>query len=262
MSLSLDESIHIHWQGEGQPLLLLHGWGMNGQVFEPFAQLLAERGFRVGRVDLPGFGRSAPLSDGLTLEGVSRALAPRLPEACVLVGWSLGGMAATRLALDCPERVSHLITLASSPCFSARDEWAGIKPRVLAGFAQALTQDLAGTLERFVALQAMGSASARKDTKAIRTLLSEAPEPDGESLAQGLAILKDVDLRPQLQSLSQPWLRLYGRLDALVPAESLPAMTALAPASEQVVLPKAAHAPFISHPKETLASIETFLGRV
>ncbi|TKB47629.1 pimeloyl-ACP methyl ester esterase BioH [Ferrimonas sediminicola] len=260
MSVSLDESIHLHWQGEGQALLLLHGWGMNGRVFDPFARLLAERGFRVGTVDLPGFGLSAPLEGGLSLEGLGDALLPHLPQGCVLAGWSLGGMVATQLALASPQRVSHLVTLASSPCFRARDGWPGIKPRVLEGFAQALNQDLTGTLERFVALQAMGSASARSDTKAIRALLTEAPEPDPQALAQGLEILRDADQRPALAGVRQPWLRIYGRLDALVPSDSLAPMARLTPESREAVLPKAAHAPFISHPQETADLIQSFLG--
>jgi pimeloyl-ACP methyl ester carboxylesterase len=46
--------------GEGQPVLALHGWGVNSTLIAPLAQRLAPLGYRVYAPDLPGFGRSAP----------------------------------------------------------------------------------------------------------------------------------------------------------------------------------------------------------
>ena len=60
------------------------------------------------------------------------------PDKAIWLGWSLGGLVASQIALTHPERVLALVTVASSPCFSARDEWPGIKPDVLAGFQQQL----------------------------------------------------------------------------------------------------------------------------
>ncbi|ESO54846.1 carboxylesterase BioH, partial [Salmonella enterica subsp. enterica serovar Newport str. VA_R100506907] len=40
-----------------------------------------------------------------------------------------------------PERVQALVTVASSPCFSAREGWPGIKPEILGGFQQQLSDD-------------------------------------------------------------------------------------------------------------------------
>jgi pimeloyl-[acyl-carrier protein] methyl ester esterase len=59
-----------------------------------------------------------------------------------------------------PERVQALVTVASSPCFSAQDAWPGIKPEVLAGFQQQLSEDFQRTVERFLALQTMGTETA------------------------------------------------------------------------------------------------------
>ncbi|SDK15283.1 carboxylesterase BioH (pimeloyl-CoA synthesis) [Ferrimonas sediminum] len=235
---------------------------MNAAVFAPFAELLAEQGFRVGLLDLPGFGDSAPLRDGLTVAGMAAAvthtLNDQLSAPCTLLGWSMGGLVATEVARQQQARVSHLVTLASSPCFEQRPQWPGIKPEVLAGFAAALELDFDGTLERFVALQAMGSRSARQDTRLIREALSKAQRPDEAALRQGLAVLQQADQRSLLAQLPTPWLRLYGRLDALVPASGIQLVDALAPESVSVILPKAAHAPFISHPQETLAALQQF----
>ncbi|WP_035415703.1 MULTISPECIES: pimeloyl-ACP methyl ester esterase BioH [Ferrimonas] len=262
LSLADPTPLSLTWQGQGHPIVLLHGWGMNAAVFAPFADLLAEQGFRVGLLDLPGFGLSPPLSDGLTVAGLAAAviqtLDDQLSAPCTLLGWSMGGLVATEVARHQPAQVSQLVTVASSPCFEQRPQWPGIKPEVLAGFAAALELDFDGTLDRFVALQAMGSRSARQDTRLIREALSKAQRPHEAALRQGLAVLQQVDQRASLPQVCLPWLRLYGRLDALVPASGVPLVDALAPQSVSVVLPKAAHAPFISHPQETLAALKQF----
>ena len=49
------------------------------------------------------------------------------------------------------------MTVASSPCFSTREAWPGIKPEVLAGFQHQLSEDFQRTVERFLALQTMGN---------------------------------------------------------------------------------------------------------
>ncbi|MFV2444426.1 alpha/beta fold hydrolase, partial [Escherichia coli] len=83
------------------------------------------------------------------------------PDKAIWLGWSLGALVARQSALTHPERVQALVTGASSPCFSARAEWPGIKPDVLAGVQQQLRDDLQRTVERFMALQTMGTETAR-----------------------------------------------------------------------------------------------------
>ena len=74
----------------------------------------------------------------------------------------------------------------------------------------------------------------------------------------GLEILKTADLRQALTSLEKPFLRLYGRLDGLVPRKIVPELDALWPQSESYLFAKAAHAPFISHPDEFCQVIREF----
>ena len=140
--------------------------------------------------------------------------------------------------------------MASSPCFSARDEWPGIKPDVLAGFQQQLSDDFQRTVERFLALQTMGTETARQDARALKKTVLALPMPEVDVLNGGLEILKTVDLRQPLQNVSMPFLRLYGYLEGLVPRKVVPMLDKLWPHSESYIFAKAAHAPFISHPAE------------
>ncbi|MBV7416282.1 pimeloyl-ACP methyl ester esterase BioH [Aeromonas sp. sif2433] len=253
-------SISVERFGQGPDLVLLHGWGMNGAVWHGIAQQLADH-YRVHLVDLPGFGNS-PLNDGsdYSLPWLAEQVASVLPERCHLLGWSLGGLVASQLALTHPERVQSLITVASSPCFMARDEWPGIAPKVLAGFNQMLAGDFKQTIERFLAIQAMGSEHARDDIRQLRHWLAERPAPQLAALEAGLGLLADVDLRDELTTLSLPWLRIYGRLDSLVPKAAIPLLNERYPHSRSLVLDKASHAPFISHPAQFIAMVREFIG--
>ena len=91
----------------------------------------------LARILLPGFGRSRGFG-ALSLADMAEVVLRQAPDKAIWLGWSLGGLVASQIALTHPERVLALVTVASSPCFSARDEWPGIKPDVLAGFQQQL----------------------------------------------------------------------------------------------------------------------------
>ncbi|MBL1379022.1 pimeloyl-ACP methyl ester esterase BioH [Zobellella iuensis] len=251
-------SVYVERRGRGPDLVLLHGWGMNGAVWQGLAERL-EADFRLHLVDLPGFGHSPALPPSAGLDNWAEAVSDGIPARSALLGWSLGGLIATHTALRTPERISGLITLASSPKFVAEADWPGIKPGVLAEFEQQLAEDHLQVVNRFLALQAMGSEHARDDIRRLRDSLARKPAPDAGALAAGLALLGEVDLRPQLAELRVPLLRLYGRLDGLVPSKAAALVDELAPNSLSHIEPKASHAPFISHPDATAERIRRFL---
>ena len=168
----------LYWQreGEGQDLVLIHGWGMNGAVWQQTVDALAPY-FRVHVVDLPGYGHSAD-SHGDSLEDIAEQVLADAPESAIWVGWSLGGLVATHIALNHPQRVTKLVTVASSPKFAAERPWRGIQPEVLAAFTEQLAQDFAATIERFMASQAMGSPTAKKDIKTLKQAVLSRPAPN------------------------------------------------------------------------------------
>ncbi|GHM54726.1 hypothetical protein ECZU51_33960 [Escherichia coli] len=160
---------NIWWQTKGQGnvhLVLLHGWGLNAEVWRCIDEELSSH-FTLHLVDLPGFGRSRGFG-AMSLADMAEAVLRQAPDKAIWLGWSLGGLVASQIALTHPERVQALVTVASSPCFSARDEWPGIKPDVLAGFQQQLSDDFQRTVERFLALQTMGTETARRDARALK----------------------------------------------------------------------------------------------
>ena len=249
----------IWWQtaGEGKrDLVLLHGWGLNAQVWDCIVPLLSAQ-FTLHLVDLPGYGRSRGFG-AMTLEEMAERVLAQAPAQALWLGWSLGGLVASRAALMAPERVTALVTVASSPCFSARDGWPGIKPEVLSGFQQQLSEDFHKTVERFLALQTMGTENARQDARRLKSAVLSLPMPSAEALNGGLEILKTTDLRAALTALHVPFLRLYGALDGLVPRKIAPLLDAQWPQSRSLIVEKAAHAPFISHPQAFCEALAGF----
>ncbi|MGK3224895.1 pimeloyl-ACP methyl ester esterase BioH [Enterobacter soli] len=253
----------LWWQTVGTGnchLVLLHGWGLNAEVWHCVSEELASH-FTLHLVDLPGFGRSHGYQ-AMSLDEMAQHVLDAAPQNAIWLGWSLGGLVASQIALTRPERVQALVTVASSPCFSARDAWPGIKPDVLAGFQQQLSEDFQRTVERFLALQTMGTETARQDARTLKNTVLSLPMPDVEVLNGGLEILKTVDLREPLATLALPHLRIYGYLDGLVPRKVVPLLDTLWPQSESHVVAKAAHAPFISHPAEFCSALVALSQRL
>lgn len=246
----------LWWQTVGTGnchLVLLHGWGLNAEIWHCIREELASH-FTLHLVDLPGFGRSRGYG-ALSLDEMAQQVLDAAPQNAVWLGWSLGGLVASQIALSRPERVKALVTVASSPCFSAQEEWPGIKPDVLAGFQQQLSEDFQRTVERFLALQTMGTDTARKDARTLKQTVLSLPMPEVEVLNGGLELLKTVDLREPLAALTVPHLRIYGYLDGIVPRKVVPLLDSLWPESESQIIAKAAHAPFISHPMEFCSAL-------
>lgn len=243
---SVNLSSGLYWQtiGDGKDIVLLHGWGMNGAVWQQTAEKLSES-FRVHIVDLPGYGHSHQV-EAQSLDAICELLLLQAPKQAVWMGWSLGGLIASHIAIHHPARVEKLITVSSSPKFAEEKLWRGIQPKVLQNFTQQLLEDFKVTVERFMALQAMGSPTAKSDLKQLKKSVLTRPEPNTDALLYGLSLLADVDQRNQLQSLTLPILRLYGRLDGLVPIKVASDLRELLPNSPHFVFLQSSHAPFMT----------------
>ncbi|KTD11449.1 biotin biosynthesis protein BioH [Legionella hackeliae] len=172
-----------------------------------------------------------------------------LPDDFVLVGWSMGGLYASRLAIEIPERIIHLINIASSPRFIKEDHWPGIDKSIFDGFFKNLTADPQQTISEFIGLQ----------LKDQTYQYSHQFLPNTDSLKDGLTVLADWDLRQALSDFKKPASFLFGRLDAITPRTTMPVMQKLYPSFKYVMFSKAAHMPFLSHQDEFITTLETIL---
>jgi pimeloyl-[acyl-carrier protein] methyl ester esterase len=251
--------LHVDVVGHGPDLVLLHGWGMHGGIWDGVREQLAQQ-FRLHVVDLPGYGASAQHAP-YTLAELARVVARSMPERAHVCGWSLGGQVAMRLALDFPARVGKLVLLSTTPCFRQRVDWPhGMDEATMQEFARSLEQDYAGTLKRFLSLQARSGEDAREVIAALRAKLFERGEPSLATLRGGLEILRDLDLREELANISQPVLLIHGERDTLTPLAAGACLARRLPRAELNIVGGSAHAPFLSHRVETLGAMERFLN--
>ncbi len=146
MTEILHFSTHYSAEPNSIPVVLIHGWGLNSAVWQPLIiKLTAEfrARFHIITVDLPGFGENHVTKiQPYSLANIAKQIDNVIEQPAIYLGWSLGGLVATEIALAYPDKVLGLITVASSPRFleevmakSGQEiTWPGIKPEVLKAF--------------------------------------------------------------------------------------------------------------------------------
>ena len=238
--------MHIEIVGNGAPLVLIHGWAMHSGLFAPLTRVLAAR-FAVHLVDLPGHGRSRD-DAAFDLQTILAGLIERIPDGAVWAGWSLGGMIALHAAQQAPARIRAVAAIASNPRFVSADDWPhGVPAQVFEQFGAGLERDFTATVERFLALEAMGSAHAGTELRALRAQAFEHGPPELAALRQGLALLQAGDLRETVAKLAMPSLWIAGRRDRLVPPQAMRWAADAAPRAHYLEL-HTGHMPFLAEP--------------
>ena len=275
--------------GSGPDLALIHGWGLGSAAWAPVVEALAQH-CRVHLIDLPGYGGPASRMDKRpshehcqepyeqrplehthcrTPSGApcsppdfiqtSVALADCLPDGCILCGWSLGGMLALQAALLAPQRFRGLILVGSTPSFTQRADWPHAQPPALLDtFSDAISENAATTLQRFIALLNQGDAQARVHGRAMLKQLLASELPSTASLLDGLGWLRDVDLREQISSITTPTLLIHGERDPLMPLTAAQWLKEKLPQAQLETFAGAAHAPFLADPQRFVALASDF----
>jgi len=105
--------------GDGTPLLILHGWGSNSDRWIPVAEQISKNGFKVIVPDLPGFGKSDPLSipwdTNKYIDWIEKLVKELNLEEFYLLGHSFGGALASKMAVKHVQDVKKLF-LVSAAC--------------------------------------------------------------------------------------------------------------------------------------------------
>lgn len=115
------EGRRLAWRtlGEGSPLLLINGYAAAGEDWDPSFLAALGESFEVICPDNRGVGISELGEAELTIDGMAADLEALLDaleiERAIVVGWSMGGFVAQRLATRAPARVAALALLATDP---------------------------------------------------------------------------------------------------------------------------------------------------
>lgn len=253
----MPESLKISSRGEGQELVLLHGWAMHSGIWGGLVDQLASE-FRVNLVDLPGHGVNSNVPLYSELEDIAGLIASQLPPA-IWMGWSLGGLVTLAIAQQQPHKVQKNVMVAATPCFSKQADWdPGVSPAQQQAFTEGLEGDFEGTLNQFW-LQCFGAS--RVDESLGRLGHSSITEtvPARDILRTGLHLLYSNSLLAGLRACQAPTLFIGGTRDRVIRPDSYGQAAAMMPHGSAALLRAAGHAPFMSHEKEFLAIVCEFM---
>ena len=240
------------------PLVLLHGWGFDHRIWDELIALLQPKIDCIA-LDLPGFvPGDAPVAD---LHAATDKLLAQLPPRCVLLGWSLGGMLATHLAIHHPERIAALITVGSNLKWvsdsDSKNPWPGASAENFAAFFENLAQNFSGTQQHFCGVIARGDKNEKTQTRLLRNKLASVSQ---ENFLAGLRLLDSIDNRAGYAGFKVPGLHIFGEQDVMVP---LAVAERMRKAQQQTLLIEgAAHQPFLSEPQLFADHVITFIKSV
>jgi non-heme chloroperoxidase len=113
-----DVSLFVQDVGQGRPVVLLHGWALGHELWDRQVHEIAAAGMRVVAPDLRGHGASSKPLDGYGVETLADDIVALIEalglERVVLVGWSIGGLTAFRIASVRPDLIDRLILVSSN----------------------------------------------------------------------------------------------------------------------------------------------------
>jgi len=238
----------------------LHGWALNHHVWHSVAEHYGVK-YRVMAMDLPGHGRSHDVAlQKYDLDSLSDCVAAALSESAIVVGWSLGAMVAMNMAMRYPDKVEKLITVAGSAQFVADANWPyGTEMESFLQFATGLRDNYRPTIERFLAIQSIGSKDALTQIRRLKQIMFSEPDPSMQALVGGLEILRAVSMQKRLGDIACPSLFIAGSADRLIRSQASQASAALIKQASYREIQNAGHAPFISHPMSFYTALEDML---
>lgn len=247
-------SLHLLERGEGRPVLLVHGITLNAELWSPQLHELAGD-FRVLSLDQRGHGRSVAGDDGYGMAQLGRDIATVLTRLdlrdALVVGHSMGGMAALNFAVDHPdvlrERVSGLGLVATA---AARPVVPLLVPRATAlgaliverlddGRSVRSFRFSGNDLSLFLIRTVFGKDPSAAAIEQVRASIEATDEEAIQRLLAG--ILHEHDTTERLGEVDVPAFVVVGSRDVLTPPMFARLMVENLPDAELHVLPQAGH---------------------
>jgi pimeloyl-ACP methyl ester carboxylesterase len=269
----LDSDAHWLAAGSGPPVILVHGLGNSSLVWRRVIPGIA-RTHTVIAPDLPGFGHSSPTRQRPLLDAYTDFLVALIARTCkgvpaALVGNSVGGAVALRLASTRPDLVSRLVLVDPAGVGQGVPSWwrlVRFEPlvRLVSAVPLALTprpvlERIIGEAYRRMAFADPGSVSERSVRLFAERLNSR------ERIHRFLRLAHDVvdAFQGEVQQLEHPLpvpvLALWGRQDRLVPLHDALALLERIGGLEVRIIEDAGHSPQLEAPDAFLDAVQSFL---
>jgi pimeloyl-ACP methyl ester carboxylesterase len=253
------DSVRLHIDdsgGSGRPVVLVHGWPLSAQAWEPQVSVLRAAGYRVVAYDRRGFGRSDKPDSGYSYDTLADDL-KRVLDQCALqdvtlVGFSMGGGEVARyIARHGESRLHSVVFAAAVPPYlmkTADNPEGPLTPEKARQTKKALQEDRTSFFDLFTK-DFFSANGALQVTEAQR---GEAVALCNQSAQHAALACMDsfgtTDFREDLKKVTVPTLVIHGEADAIVPLEGSGLRTHRAvPHSQLVKVNGAPHGLNVSH---------------
>jgi pimeloyl-ACP methyl ester carboxylesterase len=265
-------SIDLYYEdhGAGQPVVLIHGYPLDGHSWEKQSAALLKAGYRVITYDRRGFGRSSQPTTGYDYDTFAADLGVVLDTLdltdVVLVGFSMGtGEVARYLGTYGSRRVAKAAFLASLEPFllQADDNPTGVPQQVFDDILGAVTADRYAYFTDFY-------RNFYNTDENLGTRLSEEALRNSWNVAAGASWFASsaavptwvTDFRQDIPKIDVPVLILHGTADNILPIDSTARpFHKLLPDAEYVEVDGAPHGLLWTHAQEVNAALLAFLAR-
>ena len=245
---------------KGDSLLLIHGWGVNSEIWASLADQL-KNFFKIYLIDLPGMGQSSIISP-YTLENLAKEIRVNIPvDKCNILGWSLGGQVAIHLAIKNPQFVEKLILMSTTPCFVERNDWPyGVKKQFFNKFEIDAKNKIDDTLMKFFLIQTKDIVNAKDTMIFLKRNFIQSSQHKTHGMKNAIGVLKNTDLRKEIKKINIQSLIIIGDKDRLTCPDASLWLNKNIRTSTLVKIQGANHMPFITHPKEVIDSIKEHIN--
>lgn len=214
--------------GEGAPVVLIHGWPVNADMWESQAVFLANNGLRVISYDRRGFGRSDQPWNGYNYDTMADDLATLMDtldlQSTTLVGFSMGGGEVARyLGKHGSARVARaaLISAVTPYLFHGEDNPEGVHPDVFQGMYEGVQKDRPQFMIDFAPpFYGVGLINKKVSEGVLRATLMMAMQASPRATLECIRAFSETDFRADLQKVTVPLLVIHGTADKTVPIDA------------------------------------------
>jgi pimeloyl-ACP methyl ester carboxylesterase len=254
--------------GTGRPVILVHGWPLNADMWEYQAAFLAQNGFRVVAYDRRGFGRSGKPWDGYTYDTLAGDLAAVIDTLdlrdAALVGFSMGGGEVARyLARHGGGRISHaaLVSAVTPFLLQTGDHPDGVPQTVFDGFIAQLKADRPHFLTGFgKTFFGVGLVTSPVSSEILQWAANLALQASPRATVECVTAFSATDFRPDMAAFTMKTLIVHGDSDQTVPIKvSGAAAASLVPHADFKTYAGAPHALVITDKDRFNADLLSFL---
>ena len=251
MTVNIDGlNIEYITEGEGQPVLLLHGWGSSFDVYRGIINTLKNR-CRLFAVNFPGCGGSDTMDTPWSLDDychfVLKFMAAVGISDPILIGHSHGGRVLLKMAADGMVNPPKIVLLDS----------AGLIPKK--STKQKLRAKSFKAIKRVLSLPVIKNHSEPLLDKARKHYGSADYNAAPEVLRKTLVSLVNTDLRDIIHNIKCPTLLIWGENDTATPLSDAKIIESLIPDSGLCVIKGTGHYSFCEQPYQAHAILNSFI---